>query len=188
MATPIFSGYVGNYSSKFRDSPDDHGFQSSWASVPQVAFDSSSYTTRDQVLGTPRRPIWQEAEERFLQEKALKRVAFEKELGLQVDLDRSHYLALSSVAVVWSVVSNIAGAFGTGLGYAGKAIHAVSNGVGKARGFVDSRRIRDSHNPMGRRHRRRGRVQSSDSETESESGNGTQSMLSMPPHMVGATP
>lgn len=122
----------------------------------------------------------------------MKRVALEQKLKLQVELDRSHYLALSSVATIWSVVSNIAGAFGTGLGYAGRAVRAVNSGVGKAKGFMDSRKIRDSYNPMGRKNRKKGRAQSgggnSDSETDSERESGTQSMLSMPPHMVGATP
>lgn len=193
METPIFSGYKGTYSSHPRDSPEDHGFQPSWASVPQVAFESTPYTTRDQVLRTPKRPIWEEAEERLNREAAVKRVALEQKLNIQAtELDRSHYLALSSVAAVWNVVSGIAVAFGTGLGYAGKAVRAVNTSVGKAKGYMDSRRIRESYNPMGRRNRKKGRAQNaggnSDSETESEIGNGTQSMLSMPPHMVGATP
>lgn len=192
METPIFSGYTNNYSSHPRDSPDDHGFQPSWASVPQVAFDSSNYIARDQVPRTPKIPIWQEAEERYCREQAAKRAALEQKLRLDLQQDRSHYLALSSVAAVWSVVSNIAGALGTGLGYAGRAVRAVNSGVGKARGFMDSRRIRDSYNPMGRKNRKKGSAQTGDedpdSETDSDSGNGTQSMLSMPPHMVGATP
>lgn len=191
METPIFSGYKGIYSSHPRDSPDDHGFQPSWATVPQVAFEPPTYTTRDQVPRTPKRPIWEEAEERLDREAALKRVALEQKLKIQAaDLDRSHYLALSSVATVWNVVSGIAGALGTGLGYAGRAVRAVNTGVVKAKGFMGSRRTREPYSPMGRRNRKKGRVQKggSDSETESERGNGTQSMLSMPPHMVGATP
>lgn len=193
MTPPVSTSYAGFHTPrKFRDE-DDHGFQSSWAAIPQVSiFDRSNTVSRDQVLGTVRRPIWQEAEDSFNREAAARRAALSQELGLQADLDRSHYLALSSIAAVWNVVSNVASAVGIGLGYAGKAIGAVNSGVGRATRFVVTRRSVDRYDPIGRRNRRRVRVEDgnedSDSQTESESESGTQSMLSMPPHMVGATP
>lgn len=86
-------------------------------------------------------------------------------------------------------MSGVASAVGAGLGYAGKVFYAVNSGVGRARRYVVTRGA-DRYDPIGRRRRRRVRVEdgSEDSDLETDEESGTQSMLSMPPHMVGATP
>lgn len=200
MSTPIF--FTTNYGVGASSSPD-HGFQPSWANLPPTIFDPSQSVSRDQLLGTTRRPIWEESKERFEREEAARK-------QLQQELDRSDQLALNSVATLFNVASSLVGAVGATLVYAGKVIGAVGNGAAKVREYVATRRSgAERFDPIGRKGRkrntiekvRRGTLFDSDSEdqTEDEDNNeddndsdserhGTESMLAMPPHMVGATP
>lgn len=182
----------------------DYGFQPNWATIPvQAAFDTSPGTSayRDQLLGTTRKPIWQEAEE-----KERERILFQQ----QLEMTPTESFALATMATAFHATSGVARIVGTTFVYAGKVLWAVGDGVkniiarkmGEAGLTPMERKIRmkAKKKPVVRK-RVKNKVFDSDSETaeddneeeesEEESDHettGMQSMLALPPHMVGATP
>lgn len=180
----------------------DYGFQPTWATVPvQAAFDTSPGTgaRRDQLLGITRKPIWQEAEE-----KERERELFNQE---QLDMTATESFALATMATAFHATSGVAKIVGTTFVFAGKVLWAVGDGV---KNIISKRISQAGLTPMERKIRMKSRkkpvvkkrVKSRMFDTDSETAEddneddsdsdpettGMQSMLAMPPHMVGATP